>query len=250
MKVAAIIPARMASTRLPGKPMLDICGKPMVWRVYERASMARGIDEVWVATDDQGVVDAVERLGGKALMTSQDCASGTDRIAEAAEKIIADIYVNVQGDEPMIPPALIEQTIAPMLEDPSIDVATAATPIGVAEEIFDPSKVKTVLDENGFAMYFSRAPIPYHRDEWKQRTFAGGKCLKHIGIYAYRRDFLFKFTKLPQTGLERVEKLEQLRALGHGYKIKVSVTELNSLGVDTPKDLDVMRQIFSEEQKA
>ncbi len=248
MRVVAVIPARMASTRLPGKPMLDIGGKPMVWRVYEQASQARGIDEVWVATDDQGVVDAVEGLGGKALMTSAECASGTDRVAEAAEKIPADIYVNIQGDEPMIPPALIELTIAPMLEDPSVDVATAATPIGVAEEIFDPSNVKTVLDENGFAMYFSRAPIPYHRDEWRQRTFAGGKCLKHIGIYAYRREFLFKFTRLPHTGLEQVEKLEQLRALGHGYKIKVSVTELNSLGVDTPKDLDVIRSIFPGER--
>ncbi len=250
MRIAAIIPARIASTRLPGKPMLDIGGKPMVWRVYERASLAKGIDEVWVATDDQGVFEAVERLGGKAILTSPGCNSGTDRVAEAALKIPADIYVNIQGDEPMIPPALIELTVAPMRDDPSIEMATAATPIGTAEEIFDPAVVKTVLDGKGFAMYFSRAPIPYHRDQWRQRTFAGGKCLKHIGIYAYRREFLFEFTKLPQTDLELVENLEQLRAIGHGHKIKVSVTELNSLGVDTPKDLDMIRRIFPEEQKA
>lgn len=246
MRVAAIIPARYASTRLPGKPLADIAGMPMVWRVYERARMARLVDEVWVATDDQRIYDAVHEFGGNVIMTSPDHPSGTDRLAEAAGKISADIYVNVQGDEPLIPPELIDAAVAPVLAEPALNMATAAREITSPDEIADPSVVKVVLDEGGYALYFSRSPIPFHRDIWRPEAISGGSCLKHIGIYVYRRDFLMKYAKIPPTALEKTEKLEQLRALGHGERIKVVITKLESFGVDTPEDLD---KVISHIQK-
>ncbi len=248
MRVAAIIPARYASTRLPGKPLADIDGKPMVWRVYERAKMARLVDEVWVATDDQRVYDAVQEFGGNVMMTSPDHPSGTDRLAEAAGKIQADIYVNVQGDEPLIPPELIDAAVEPLLAEPSLNMATAAREITSSDEIADPSVVKVVLDEGGYALYFSRAPIPFHRDIWTNGSIIGGNCLKHIGLYVYRRDFLLKYAKIPPTALEQTEKLEQLRALGHGERIKVVITELESIGVDTPEDLDRVIRLIQKER--
>jgi 3-deoxy-manno-octulosonate cytidylyltransferase (CMP-KDO synthetase) len=250
MKVAAIIPARWASTRLPGKPLMDIAGMPMVWRVYEQAKKARLVDEVWVATDDQRVYDAVSGLGGNVIMTSPDHASGTDRLAEAAGNVMADIYVNVQGDEPMIPPGLIDETVTPMLADKGLDMATAAKVITDPCEITEPSVVKVVMDESGHALYFSRAPIPYHRDVWEGLLYiTRGSCYKHIGLYVYRRGVLLKYADLPQTALERTEKLEQLRVLGHGGRIKVVVTEHESIGVDTPRDLDKVRSLFSQKEK-
>lgn len=248
MRVAAIIPARYASSRLPGKPLADITGKPMVWRVYERAKMAKLVDEIWVATDDQRVYDAVREYGGNVLMTSPDHPSGTDRLAEAAEKIKADIYVNVQGDEPLIPPELIDAAVEPLLTDPTLNMATAAREITSPDEIADPSVVKVVLDENGYALYFSRAPIPFHRDIWANGSFISGSCLKHIGLYVYRRDFLLKYAKIPPTALELTEKLEQLRALGHGERIKVVITKLESIGVDTPEDLDKVIRLIQKEK--
>ncbi len=245
MRVAAIIPARYASTRLPGKPLADIGGRPMVWRVYEQAAKARLVDEVWVATDDQRVYDAVDALGGNVVMTSPDHPSGTDRLAEAAEKIQADIYVNVQGDEPLIPPELIDEAVQPLLEDGSLNMATAAVRITGADEIADPSVVKVVLDEKGDALYFSRAPIPFHRDEWGGLDgITEGLCLKHVGLYVYRRAFLLGYAKMKPTVLEQTEKLEQLRALGSGEKIRVIITKYNSIGVDTPEDLRKIQLLF------
>lgn len=250
MKVAAIIPARWASTRLPGKPLADICGKPMVWRVYEQAAKAKLVDEVWVATDDKRVYDAVNALGGRILMTSPDHVSGTDRLAEAAGTVSADIYVNVQGDEPMIPPGLIDDAVAPMLAEPGLDMSTAAKEITDPCEITDPSVVKVVMDESGHALYFSRSPIPYHRDVWEGLLYiTRGSCYKHIGLYVYRREFLLRFSSLPQTMLEKTEKLEQLRVLGHGGRIKVVVTGHESTGVDTREDLSKVRSLFSQKEK-
>lgn len=250
MKVAAIIPARWASTRLPGKPLADICGKPMVWRVYEQAAKAKLVDEVWVATDDKRVYDAVNALGGRILMTSPDHVSGTDRLAEAAGTVSADIYVNVQGDEPMIPPGLIDDAVAPMLAEPGLDMSTAAKEITDPYEITDPSVVKVVMDESGHALYFSRSPIPYHRDVWEGLLYiTRGSCYKHIGLYVYRREFLLRFSSLPQTMLEKTEKLEQLRVLGHGGRIKVVVTGHESTGVDTREDLSKVRSLFSQKEK-
>ena len=248
MRVAAIIPARYASTRLPGKPLADIAGKPMVWRVYERAKMARLVDEVWVATDDQRVYDTVYGLGGNVIMTSPDHPSGTDRLAEAAGVIQSDIYVNVQGDEPLIPPELIDAAVEPLLTEPTLNMATAARGITSSDDIADPSVVKVVLDEGGYALYFSRAPIPFHRDIWAGGSIIDGNCLKHIGLYVYRRDFLLKYAKIPPTALEQTEKLEQLRALGHGERIRVVITELESIGVDTPEDLDKVIRLIQKER--
>ncbi len=246
MRVAAIIPARYGSTRLPGKPLLDIGGKPMVWRVYEQAKRASLVDETWVATDDKRVYDVVVGLGGRALMTSPEHPSGTDRLAEAAGAVQADIYVNVQGDEPLIPPGLIDEAIRPLIDDPSLNMATAAKETSDPTEISDPGVVKVVLDEKGCALYFSRAPIPFQRDLWGGPLYiTGGSCLKHIGLYAYRRDFLFRYAKLKPTALEQAEKLEQLRALGHGERIKVAVTKYESFGVDTREDLEKVRMLIS-----
>ena len=246
MRVAAIIPARYGSTRLPGKPLVDIGGKPMVWRVYEQASGASLVDETWVATDDKRVYDVVVGLGGKALMTSPDHPSGTDRLAEAAGSVQADIYVNVQGDEPLIPPGLIDEAIRPLIDDPSLNMATAARETSDPAEIADPGVVKVVLDEKGFALYFSRAPIPFQRDIWGGPFYiTGGSCLKHIGLYAYRRDFLLRYAKMRPTGPEQAEKLEQLRALGHGERIRVAVTNYESFGVDTREDLEKVRMLIS-----
>lgn len=247
--VAAIIPARYASTRLPGKPLMDIGGKPMVWRVYEQAKKATLVDDVWVATDDWRVYDAVAALGGKVVMTSPDHPSGTDRIAEAAQNIQAEIYVNVQGDEPMIPPAMIDEAVRPLIDNPALNMGTAARQITSAHEIADPAVVKVVLDEHGCALYFSRAPIPFHRDGWAGLSgIGGGSCLKHIGIYVYRREFLFRYAKMRPTALENIEKLEQLRALGNGERISVVVTKHESIGVDTPDDIEKVRALLSQKE--
>jgi len=250
-RVAAVIPARYDSTRLPGKPLADILGKPMVWRVYEQAERAALVDEVWVATDDRRVYDAVRELGGNALMTDPSHPSGTDRVAEAARGIAAELYVNVQGDEPMIPPGLIDETVRPLIDNPALNMGTAARRTTDQAEIADPSVVKVVLDESGCAMYFSRSPIPYHRDEWSATGgVRGGECLTHVGIYVYRKDFLFRYAALEPTALELTEKLEQLRALGHGERIKVVITGHESIGVDTPGDLDRVISILSQKEKS
>lgn len=242
MKIAAVIPARFASTRLEGKPLADICGKTMVQRVYERA-MKADLSEVIVATDDERIMNAVKSFGGKAVMTSPSHASGTDRVAEAATYIQADIIVNLQGDEPLIDPSLIKAAVKPMLDDPGLSMSTLKTPITHEEEYLDPNAVKVVTDEQGFALYFSRSPIPFCR---KGFSALAVPAYKHIGLYVFRRDFLFEFTKKKPTPLELSESLEQLRALENGHRIKVVEVKYNPVSVDTPEDLERVRAIIKE----
>lgn len=231
MKVLCIIPARYASTRLPGKPLRDIAGKPMIVRVYERATGAQRVHEVVVATDDERIRAAVEEHGGNAVMTRADHATGTDRLAEvAAQRPDCDLIINVQGDEPLIDPAVIDALVAPFEHDAALMMATAKTEITDAAEMENPNNVKVVVDRTGNALYFSRARIPYARN-------AGAKVYKHIGIYAYRRDFLLAYAKMAQTKLECSESLEQLRALENGYRIRVVETDAVFIGVDTEEDL-------------
>mgnify|MGYP000869920334 FL=1 len=231
MKVLCIIPARYASTRLPGKPLRDIAGKPMIVRVYERAIRAQRVHEVVVATDDERIRAAVEEHGGNAVMTRADHATGTDRLAEvAAQRPDCDLIINVQGDEPLIDPTVIDALVAPFEHDTALMMATAKTEITDAAEMENPNNVKVVADRTGNALYFSRACIPYARN-------AGAKVYKHIGIYAYRRDFLLAYAKMAQTELECSESLEQLRALENGYRIRVVETDAVFIGVDTEEDL-------------
>ncbi len=253
-KVVAIIPARYASTRLPGKPILDIGGKPMVVRVAERARQVSAINRVIIATDDQRIFDAVAAAGEEVMLTSPDHPTGTDRLAEVAAKLDAEIIVNVQGDEPLIEPATIEAALAPLLADSSIVMSTTSEPIESAADLLNPNVVKVVTDPACFALYFSRSPIPFPRAAVQQHgsleaALAAepallGRYAKHTGMYVYRREFLLKYAKLPSTPLEQTELLEQLRALEHGHKIKVVKVAHRSIGVDTPEDLERVRQIY------
>lgn len=243
MKVLCVIPARYSSTRLPGKPLADIAGKPMIQHVYERAKQAALPGEVLIATDHELVRDAVLHFGGEAVMTASDHPSGTDRLAEVAVlHPEADIIVNVQGDEPLIEPVLIDRLAQALIDDPTVDMATLATPMPV-EDYDQPSAVKVVTDLAGFALYFSRSRIPYPR-----QAKEAGPVWQHIGIYAYRRDFLLAFAKLAPTPLERTESLEQLRALENGYRIKVLQTDFVSVGVDTPEDLERVNELFRKQE--
>jgi 3-deoxy-manno-octulosonate cytidylyltransferase (CMP-KDO synthetase) len=238
--VLAIIPARYQSTRLPGKALLDINGRPMIEHVYRRALEARSIDGVIVATDDLRIMAAVEGFGGAALMTSPSHPSATDRLAELAVTTTCRLVVNVQGDEPLLDAAVIDATVAAMLQDPSIEMATAARPLR-ADELANPHVVKVVTDRNGFALYFSRAPIPFGGDG---STVDLGRA--HIGLYVYRRDVLLRLAHLAPAPLERAEGLEQLRALEHGIRIKVVETNYESVGVDTAEDLERVRSLVKD----
>ncbi|MGH7864939.1 MAG: 3-deoxy-manno-octulosonate cytidylyltransferase [Candidatus Binataceae bacterium] len=235
--VIAVIPARYASTRLPAKALADIAGVPMVVRVWRRASAARGIGRVLVATDDERIASAVRAAGGEALMTAPTHQSGTDRIAEVAAREGADIYLNVQGDLPFVEAADLEALAAAMRTAPALAMATLATPIVDDAEWRNPNVVKVVCGANGDALYFSRSPIPHARDG----AGAAPNALRHIGVYAYRRDFLLAFASLEPGILERIEKLEQLRALERGYRIRVVASVAPSLEVDTPEDLERAR---------
>jgi len=247
MDIVAIIPARYDAVRLPGKPLLDIDGRPVIQHVYLRTARARRISRTIVATDDRRIFDAVERFGGEAVMTSPDHPSGTDRIAEVAAGLDAEIIVNVQGDEALIDPRMIDQAVEPLLDNAAIPMATAATRISDLEELHDPNVVKVVVDQGGLALYFSRHPVPYIRDVRADEDLpAHHRFLHHIGLYVYRRDFLLRFAELAPTPLEQVEKLEQLRALENGYRIAVTETPLTSPGVDTPEDLERVRRIVAE----
>lgn len=255
MRFRAVIPARYASSRLPGKPLADIGGKPMVVRVAERAAEA-GADETIIATDDARVLAAAEAAGYRALMTSPAHASGTDRLAEVAEMLDCadeDILVNVQGDEPLIAPALIRECALCLASHEAAAIATLAHPLFGAEEFRNPNVVKVVTDQQGYALYFSRAMIPWPRDAFAAAAPAapaaslpeGLPVLRHIGLYAYRAKFLREFAGLAPAPLERFEMLEQLRALWHGYRIAVAVTpEAPGAGVDTPEDLERVRAVF------
>ena len=243
MRVTAVIPARYASTRFEAKALADILGKPMVQHVYERTSRATLVSEVIVATDDPRIEAAVKAFGGRVEMTSAAHETGTDRLAEVAERIDAEIIVNVQGDEPLIEPAMIDEAIRPLVEDGSVLMGTLKCRIRNLHDFLSPNVVKVVTDRDGFALYFSRSPLPFFRDKWddlKDEAFASGRllCYKHVGVYVYRREFLIRYARMPQTHLECSEKLEQLRVLENGCRIRVVETEHESIGVDSPADLE------------
>ncbi|MBQ8920429.1 MAG: 3-deoxy-manno-octulosonate cytidylyltransferase [Acidaminococcaceae bacterium] len=239
MKVICVIPARYASTRLPGKPLKLIVGKPMIQWVYEQAKKAAKPAEVIVATDDTRVYDAVCAFGGKACMTRADHPNGTSRLAEVAEQYPdADVIINVQGDEPMIPPEVIDRLATAFDQEPGLQMATMMVRMQESE-YDDPSAVKVVTDKNGYALYFSRSLIPYPRN--KSELF---RVYKHVGIYAYTRSFLLQYAAMEPTPLEQVESLEQLRVLENGYKIKVLESDFRGVGVDTQADLDAVNKLL------
>ena len=244
MKVLCVIPARYASTRLPGKPLSMIAGKPMIQHVYERACQAQLPNEVVVATDNELVEKAVLDFGGKAVMTSPDHPSGTDRLAEVALMYPdVDVIVNVQGDEPMIPPEVIDRLAEAFNGDADLNMATMKVVMD-EEDYENPAAVKVVADQQGYALYFSRSLMPYPRNKPE-----GFKVFKHVGIYAYRRNFLLKYAALAPTPLEKAESLEQLRALENGYKIKVLESDFQGIGVDTPEDLAAVNALFEKMKK-
>ena len=236
MTFTAIIPARYASTRFPGKPLAVLGGKTVIQRVYEQVS--RVLSEVYVATDDERIWACVESFGGKAVMTRNDHQSGTDRIQEAAEKTNtqADVIINVQGDEPFIQPSQIRMLMQ-LFDEPSTQIGTLGKPFESMEAVENPNSPKIVTDNRGFALYFSRSVIPYIRGKEQKNWFDGYPFLKHIGVYAYRREVLAAVTKLPQSSLEKAESLEQLRWLQYGYRIRVGLTDVETVGIDTPEDL-------------
>lgn len=239
MKFACVIPARYASTRLPGKPLADIAGKPMIQRVYEQVAKAKKPALVIVATDDQRVFDKVDSFGGMALMTQPNHPTGTDRLAEVASHYQdVDVIINVQGDEPLIDADVIDQLADLFLEDADLQMATVASPL-LEEEYDEPSAVKVICNKQGDAMYFSRSLIPYPRHAFIHPP------MKHVGIYAYRRQFLLDYAKMDPTPAEETESLEQLRALENGYAIRVIKTDKRFVGIDTPEDLERVNAIFS-----
>lgn len=246
-KIIGIIPARYASTRLPGKALAPILGKPMVLHVLERGRGASVLDEVWVATDDQRIRAAVEEGGGRAIMTSAQHPSGTDRLAEAAHTLSADIIVNIQGDQPFLDPQMIDEAVRPLLDEPALPMATLMHPLSRDEDLANPNVVKVVVDRQGNALYFSRSLIPYPRQQVAHVVY------EHVGLYVYRRDFLLTLAKLPPTTLEQVESLEQLRVLEHGYRLRVVETKtadhaFSGFSVDTPEDLQRAEQMLRDRQ--
>lgn len=247
-KVIAIIPARYHSNRFEGKPLAPIMGRPMIQHVVERARQVELLSRVVVATDDERIAAAVRSFGGEVVLTRPDHATGTDRLAEAASLIDIseqDIIVNIQGDQPLFPAEVVAQVAGPMLQDPSLPMATLIYKIVRPEEINDPNHVKTVFDRHGNALYFSRAPIPFQRnpDESDRPTY-----YKHLGFYAYRKGFLLTFVGLPEGEWERFEKLEQLRALEYGYRIRVVLTGHDSIEVDTPKDIERVEEVMQQQR--
>jgi 3-deoxy-manno-octulosonate cytidylyltransferase (CMP-KDO synthetase) len=235
--VVAIIPARYDSTRLPGKALADIGGRPMIEHVYRRASAARSVGVVIVATDDDRIRDAVEAFGGRAQMTSRAHQSGTDRLAEIAATLTSDLVVNVQGDEPLIEASMVDDAIAVFRADPSLEMSTVRRRIDDPADLRNPNVTKVVVDREGNALYFSRAPIPFTRD-----GSPPAPAWRHIGLYVYRRETLLRLTALPPTAMEQSEALEQLRALEHGIRIKTVETPHECIGVDTPEDLERVRR--------
>lgn len=249
-RATAIIPARYASTRFPGKPLALIQGLPMIQHVCQRVARAQTVDQVIVATDDRRIAEVVSGFGGSAVMTRSDHPTGTDRLAEVAEQLDSRLIVNVQGDEPLIEPEMIDQAVRPLLDDPSIKMGTLASRIEQIEDFYNPNVVKLVRNQQGFALYFSRAPIPWPRDLSREELATALDrvvLLRHIGLYVYRRDFLLAYPNLPKTPLESLENLEQLRALESGARLHVAETDFACHGVDTPADLsrveDLLQQI-------
>lgn len=249
--ILGVIPARFASTRLMGKPLADIGGKSLLQHTFEGASKSKLLNKIVIAVDDDQVFKTVKSFGGIASMTPKDCATGSDRIAIVAQEFPrADIIVNIQGDEPFISGMMIDQAIEPLLFDEEVNVSTLAKSIDNIDELKSDSVVKVVFDYRNFALYFSRSPIPFVRDAKNDdELFEKAKFYKHIGLYVYRRDYLLKFTQLQPTDLEQWEKLEQLRMLENGFKIKIVETEYDSFSVDTPEDLEKARKIFNKQKK-
>lgn len=249
MAIAAIIPARYGASRLPGKPLSDIHGKPMIQHVYERVRRARGLDRVLVATDDERIADAVRRFGGESVLTSPAHKSGSDRLAEAALAVAAEVIVGVQGDEPMIDPGVVEASMRPF-SDPAVQAATVCTPLRDVEEMLSPHVVKVVVDGAGRALYFSRSPIPHVRGgdarAAAERAVERGLARRHLGIYAWRKEALRRFAALPPSALEEAEGLEQLRALEHGLAMHVVEFDGEAgVAVDTPEDLERVRALLA-----
>ncbi len=256
MRVVGIIPARYEAVRLPGKVLADIAGRPMIEHVYQRASQAQSLDQLLVATDDERIAQVVRDFGGRAVMTSPQHKSGSDRIAEVAAKLECDVVVNIQGDEPLIEPAAIDALTRPFATVPELRMSTLATRLEDYSNQLKPSVVKVVVDKEGFALYFSRAPIPHFRldssAEWpdnkpRQHPQSGLWPLRHLGLYAYTRPTLLWLSSLPQTPLEVTEGLEQLRALENGCRIKVVEVEYQSISVDTPEDLELVQRMMEGE---
>ncbi len=250
MKVVAVIPARWHSTRLKGKILADINGKPMVQHVWEKVKKAHLIDDVIIAVDKERVKKRVEAFGAKAVLTSPEQPSGSDRIAEVVNSMDADIVINVQADEPLIHPLMIDELAQVFEYEPKVQMATLIKRIHRVEEVNDPNVVKVVVDRKGFALYFSRSPIPSIarrlEENGKMHTEVdiSNRYFKHIGLYSYTKDFLFTFTNLPKSTLEQEEKLEQLRVLEHGYRIKTIETRFDTVSVDTQEDLDYVRELM------
>jgi len=257
-EAVAIIPARFHSTRLPGKPLLPLAGIPMVMHVVRRTSSSRFVSRVIVATDDERIVDAVRKHGGEAIITSSELTSGTDRVAEVAATLRAQIFVNVQADEPLIEPATIDSAIEPLFAEDSrpVHVSTTSEPITDVDDVFNPNVVKVVSDSHGFALYFSRSPIPFIRPaagHTLEETLSADRSLlsryrKHSGLYAYRSDFLKQFGEMEPSPLERLEQLEQLRAIENGFNIRVVPVEHRSIGVDTEQDYLRVKSLIEEDR--
>jgi len=245
-QVIVVIPARYGSVRLPGKPLVTLAGKPMVQLVYERAQQAKRVHRVLVATDDQRIVDAVKGFGGEARMTRPDHRTGTERIAEVAAHETGDVFLNVQGDEPLIDPDAIDIAVGALLEEPAAQIATVATPIRQVGDIMDPNVVKTVLDFDNNALYFSRAPIPWVRDSGQKVHV---NYWKHLGLYVFRRDALLEYPTLPQGELEKIEQLEQLRWMENGWKIRVAEVAHDAVSVDVPEDIARVEKLLLEQQR-
>jgi len=241
-KVVVVIPARYASTRLPGKPLVPLAGQPMIQRVYERAKAAQRVDQVIVATDDERILKTVQGFGGEARMTRTEHRTGTERVAEVAAHVAGDVFVNVQGDEPLLDPASVDTAVGALLEEPRAEVATVATPIRTPADIMDPNVCKVVLDFEENALYFSRAPIPWVRDTASKVQV---RHLKHLGLYVFQRDALLEYPTLPQGELERVEQLEQLRWMENGWKIRVAEVEHDAVSVDVPEDVARVEKLLA-----
>ena len=242
-KVVVVIPARYGSTRLPGKPLVLLAGKPMIQRVFERAKLSKRVDQVIVATDDERIVKAVQKFGGEAKMTRPDHRTGTERVAEVAAHVEGDLFVNVQGDEPLLDPEALDTAVNSLLEEPQASISTVATPIKTPGDIMDPNVVKTVLDFESNALYFSRAPIPWVRDTASKIHV---QHLKHLGLYVFQRDALLEYPTLPQGELERIEQLEQLRWLENGWKIRVAEVAHDAVSVDIPEDVARVEKLLQK----
>ena len=245
MDAIGIIPARYGSTRFEGKVLKDLCGKPVIQHVYERAKKAKLLDDLIIAADDDRIIKTVEGFGGKVVFTSKSHSTGTDRLTEVVNAMDVRVIVNIQGDEPLINPLIIDDLVRAMQDYPQIAMATVVKKSYSMDEFKSPDVVKAIINDENFALYFSRSPIPTLLKPDKENFF-----YKHIGIYAYNKDFLFTFKKLPASYLETHERLEQLRALEQGYRIKVIETKFETVGVDTPEDLALAKQILEKEQNA